>query len=379
MIKAKIWAAILLAAGVGAAPAWAQNAPGSASQHIYILDYQTGAVIYDKNGEERIPPASMSKLMTIYMLFSALKHGDVKLTDTMHVSKKAWATQGSKMFVEINSDIKIEDLLRGIVIQSGNDACVVVAEALAGSEETFADRMNQKAREIGLADSHFTNATGLPDPNHYMTARDLAILANRLIQEFPEYYHYFSEKEFTWHRIKQGNRNPLLYRNDGTDGLKTGHTEEAGFGLTASALRDGRRIIMVIHGLGNMQARADEAGTVLDWAFRESQNVKLVKAGAPLASVPVWLGAQAEVPVAATQDMVVTLLKNAPHGANATIVMDRPVTAPVAKGTVVGQLMIMLPNTPPRSVPVMAAQDVSEVGVLGHIRTNFHHYILGEQ
>ncbi|MBL9035103.1 MAG: D-alanyl-D-alanine carboxypeptidase, partial [Rhodospirillaceae bacterium] len=257
------------------------------AKHAYIVDFQTGSVIYDKMGEERLYPASMSKLMTAYMLFDALKRGDVKLDDTFHVSQKAWSTQGSKMFVDIDSDVRIEDLIRGMVIQSGNDACIVIAEGLAGTEEAFAERMNAKAKEIGLTGSNFRNSTGWPDPDHYMTAKDLATLAMRLIHDFPDYYHFYSEKEFTWHGIKQGNRNPLLYRaGSGVDGLKTGHTEEAGYGLTASAIRDGRRIVMVVQGLTGMQERADETGQLLDWAFRETGNFTVVSKGAILTEAP---------------------------------------------------------------------------------------------
>ena len=234
----------------------------------------------------------------------------MKLTDTFHVSQKAWAIQGSKMFVDIDSDVKVEDLIRGMIIQSGNDACVVVAEGLAGSEEAFAERMNEKAKEIGLTGSNFRNSTGWPDPNHYMTAKDIAVLVTRLIRDFPEYYHYFAEKEFTWHGIKQGNRNPLLYRTgSGVDGLKTGHTEEAGFGLTASAVRDGRRIVMVVHGLTGMQERADEAGQLLDWAFRETGNYTVATKGAVLAEAPVEYGETKTVPLTVAQDLVLTLPK----------------------------------------------------------------------
>jgi serine-type D-Ala-D-Ala carboxypeptidase (penicillin-binding protein 5/6) len=237
VLRRTIAALAVLAASALSSVAMAEPIATNA-KHLYIVDFQTGSVLYDKMAEEQLGPASMSKLMTVYMLFDALKRGDVKLSDTFHVSEKAWAMQGSKMFVDIDSDVKVEDLLRGILIQSGNDACIVVAEGLAGSEEAFAERMNKKAKEIGLTGSNFTNSTGWPDPNHYMTAKDIEVLSEHLIRDFPEYYPYFSEKEFTWHGIKQGNRNPLLYRTgSGVDGLKTGHTEEAGFGVSASAVR----------------------------------------------------------------------------------------------------------------------------------------------
>ncbi len=197
----------------------------STAKQAFIVDFQTGTVLYAKDADVAMHPSSMSKLMTIYLIFERLKQGKIKLADTLPVSERAWKMQGSKMFTPLNAQISIEDLLRGIVIQSGNDACVVIAEGLAGSEEAFAGLMNQKAKELGLAHSHFVNATGWPDPNHLMTARDLAVLARHMIVDFPEYYHYFSEETFVFHGIKQGNRNPLLYKDFGADGLKTGHTD----------------------------------------------------------------------------------------------------------------------------------------------------------
>ncbi len=350
------------------------------AKHVYIVDYQTGAVIFDKMGDEQLFPASMSKLMTAYMLFDALKRGDVKLTDTFHVSQKAWAIQGSKMFVDIDSDVKVEDLIRGMVIQSGNDACIVIAEGLAGSEEAFAERMNAKAKELGLTGSHFTNSTGWPDPNHYMTAHDLAILANHLITDFPEFYHFYSEKEFTWHGIKQGNRNPLLYRTgSGVDGLKTGHTEEAGFGLTASAIRDGRRIIMVVHGLTGMQERADEAGQLLDWAFRETGNFTVASKGAVLAEAPVQYGETKTVPLTVAQDLLLTLPRADRQKVTAKAVVPTPIMAPVAAGQEIGKLVVSAPNMPDFTMSLIAGQDVPKMGIGGKIAANLNRLVFGEQ
>jgi D-alanyl-D-alanine carboxypeptidase (penicillin-binding protein 5/6) len=349
------------------------------AKHAYIVDFQTGAVIYDKMGDERLFPASMSKLMTAYMLFDALKRGDVKLTDTFHVSQKAWSTQGSKMFVDIDSDVKIEDLIRGMVIQSGNDACIVIAEGLAGSEEAFAERMNAKAKEIGLTGSHFRNSTGWPDPDHYMTAKDLSVLANRLITDFPEYYHFYSEQEFTWHGIKQGNRNPLLYRaGSGVDGLKTGHTEEAGFGLTASAIRDGRRIIMVVQGLTGMQERADEAGQLLDWAFRETGNFTVASKGAVLAEAPVQYGETKTVPLTVGQDLLLTLPRGDRQKVTAKAVVPTPIMAPVAAGQELGKLVVTVPNMPDFTISIVAAQDVPEMGLGGRIAANLNRLVFGD-
>src|SRR4029077_21115439 len=225
------------------APAPAEPLPVSGpidtqATHALILEAETGAVLLDKGADERMPPASMSKVMTAYVVFDMLKQGRAKLDDELPVSERAWRLQGSKMFVPIGGRIKIDDLLKGVIIQSGNDACLVLAEGLAGSEEAFLELMNQKAKEIGLKDSHFANVDGLPSPDHWMTARDLATLSIRTIQDFPQYYHYYSEMGYEYNNIKQGNRNPLLYKGVGADGLKTGHTEEAGYSLTASVKRD---------------------------------------------------------------------------------------------------------------------------------------------
>jgi D-alanyl-D-alanine carboxypeptidase (penicillin-binding protein 5/6) len=350
------------------------------AQHVHIVDFQTGSVIYDKMGEERLFPASMSKLMTAYMLFDALKRGDVKLDDTFHVSQKAWSTQGSKMFVDIDSDVRIEDLIRGMVIQSGNDACIVIAEGLAGTEEAFAERMNAKAKEIGLTGSNFRNSTGWPDPDHYMTAKDLATLATRLITDFPEYYHFYSETEFTWHGIKQGNRNPLLYRaGSGVDGLKTGHTEEAGYGLTASAIRDGRRIVMVVQGLTGMQERADETGQLLDWAFRETGNFTVVSKGAVLAEAPVEYGEAPAVPLTVAQDLTLTLPRADRQKVTAKAVVPTPIMAPVAAGQEIGKLVVSAPNMPDFTISIIAAQDVPEVGLGGRIAVNLQRLVFGAQ
>jgi D-alanyl-D-alanine carboxypeptidase (penicillin-binding protein 5/6) len=359
--------------------AYAVDPPQTAAQHAYVVDYNTGSVLFDKLGQEKLYPASMSKLMTIYLLFESLKKGDVKLTDTFHVSQRAWSTQGSKMFVPINADITVEDLLRGIIIQSGNDACVVVAEGLAGSVEAFVDRMNKKAAVIGLKGSHFANPDGLPDPNHWMTAQDLYILARRIFEDFPEYYHYFSEKEFTFHGIKQGNRNPLLYRpNTGVDGLKTGHTEEAGFGLVVSAIRDGRRIFMVQQGLGSMQNRADEGGQLLDWAFRAFGDYTVAKKGTVLAQANVWMGQQKTVQLTVPKDLLVTIPVGDRDKIVTKAIYDGPIPAPVAAGQQVGELVMQIPGMPDYHAPLVAAADVPQLGFGGRVVAMLQHLIFRE-
>jgi D-alanyl-D-alanine carboxypeptidase (penicillin-binding protein 5/6) len=379
MILRRTFAALVLLAAPLLSPMAAAEPIATNAKHVYIVDFQTGAVLYDKMGAERLGPASMSKLMTVYMLFEAMKRGDVKPTDTFHVSEKAWAMQGSKMFVDIDSDIKVEDLIRGMIIQSGNDACIVVAEGLAGSEDEFAARMNKKAKEIGLTDSNFTNSTGWPDDNHYMTAKDIATLSRHLIVDFPEYYHYFAEKEFTWHNIKQGNRNPLLYRSgSGVDGLKTGHTEDAGFGIAVSAEREGRRIIMAIHGLTGMQDRADQAGQMLDWAYRETGNYTVATKGSVLADAPVEYGDSKTVPLTVSQDLVLTLPKGDRQKVTAKAVVNTPIMAPIASGQEVGKLVVTAPNMPEFTYPLVAGQDVPEIGLGGRVMVNLNRMVFGQ-
>jgi serine-type D-Ala-D-Ala carboxypeptidase (penicillin-binding protein 5/6) len=347
------------------------------SRNAYIVDMRTGAVLLDKNADQRMPPASMSKIMTAYMAFTYLREGKTSLESMLPVSEKAWRTGGSKMFVPLGGQVKVEDLLRGMIIQSGNDACVVLAEGLAGSEEAFVEQMNKKAREIGLNGSHFVNVTGLPSPDHYMTAKDLAMLAKRLIQEFPEYYHYDSERDFTYNGIKQGNRNPLLYKDLGADGLKTGHTEEAGYGLTASVLRENRRIIMVIAGLPSMKARAQESERLIEWAFREFGGYTLFKPGDKIEDADVWLGAETKVPLTVQSDAVVTMMRKSRKDMKVTLAYDKPIKAPVAKGTVVGKLVASAPDMDPVEFPVVTAESVDRLGALGRVGAAVSYFVFG--
>jgi len=350
----------------------------TAAKQAFIVDFQTGAVLLEKNADEPIHPASMSKLMTLYLLFERLKEGRISLDDTFPVSEKAWAlNEGSTMFVGIDTQIRVEDLIRGIVVQSGNDACIVVAEGLAGSEEAFAELMNERAREMGLTGSRFVNSHGLEDPNHKMTARDLATLAKRLIVDFPEYYHYFAEKEFVFNGIKQGNRNPLLYRNIGADGLKTGHLSVSGYGIAASAERDGRRIILVAHGMDGMQSRADEATNLIEWAFREFDNYRLVKAGDVLEEAPVWYGQAETVPLTVAGDLLVTLPRNARDRLRAKAVFDGPIPAPIAAGQEIGKLVISAPDVPDTEVPLVAGVAVERLGAFGRIMAAVTHLLGG--
>jgi D-alanyl-D-alanine carboxypeptidase (penicillin-binding protein 5/6) len=362
-----------------AAPAAFAEPPtiDTAARQAILIDYDTGAVLFAKNADERVPPSSMSKLMTAYMVFDKLEKGDIKLTDELPVSPKAWRMQGSKMFVMVNSNVSIDDLLHGVIIQSGNDATVVLAEGLAGSEEAFAELENRKAKELGLTNSHFMNASGWPDDQHYMSVRDIAILSRHLIHDFPEYYQIYSQKEFTYNKIKQGNRNPLLYDKTGADGLKTGHTEAAGYGLAASVKRGDRRLILVVNGLNSMQQRADEPRKLIEWGFREFENYRPFRAGETVAEADVWLGSQKTVPLVVDQDVTLTLPRRARDNAKITLSYNGPLAAPVARGTTVGKITITSPDAQPVEVPVKAGASVERLGFMGRMSAALSYLLWG--
>lgn len=347
------------------------------ARNAIVVDFNTGAVLLDKGADQRIPPASMSKMMTTYVVFKYLKEGRIKLDDMLPVSEAAWHTGGSKMFVPLGGRVSVQDLIRGMVIQSGNDACVVLAEGIAGNQAAFVDQMNAMAKTLGLTGSHYADVNGLPDPGEYTTVRDLATLARHLITDFPQYYFYFAEKDFTFNGIKQGNRNPLLYKDIGVDGVKTGHTEEAGYGLTVSALRNGRRVIMVLAGMMTMKERAQDSDTVLEWAYREFNDYPLVKAGEAVDQAPVWLGAAQRVPATTKTDIVVTLPRSSRAHMKVTAEYDGPVHAPVAKGEPVGRLVVSAPDVKDMSFPLVAAAPVGKLGPLARVATAAGYLIWG--
>lgn len=349
----------------------------TAAREAFLLDFETGSVLLEKDADKPMPPASMSKLMTIFMLFERLQEGALSLDDMLNVSEKAWRMGGSKMFVEVGTSVRVEDLIRGIVVQSGNDACVVVAEALSGSEEAFAEAMTERGREIGLIDSSFMNSTGWPDPAHFVTARDLATLTRRIVVDFPEYFHYFAEKSFTFNDIKQANRNPLLFKDIGVDGMKTGHTEEAGYGLTATAERNGRRLIMVITGLDSVRARSDEAERVLGWGFRETKNYTLFEGNEEIETADVWLGVQATVPLTLPDDFTITMSRAARKKLEVKVVLESPVPAPIVKGTEIATLVISAPEFKTVRMPLQAGADVERLGYFGRVWAAVIHTVFG--
>ena len=336
----------------------------TAAKFAIILDHVTGAVLLDKDADVAMVPSSMTKLMTAYIVYEMLRAGRLKLDQELPVSERAWRMGGSKMFVQVGAQVKIEDLIRGVIVQSGNDACIVLAEGIAGSEEQFAELMTQKARELGLERTVFRNSTGWPHPEHRSTARDIATLARRIIRDFPEYYHYDAEKSFKYNGIDQANRNPLVQKNL-ADGLKTGHTEDAGYGLVASAERAGRRVVLMVNGLNTMRERGEESERLLEWSFREFENVTLFTAGDVVEQAPVHLGVSPTVPLVGGRDVVVTMPRGWRNRARVTLVYDSPVPAPVLRGTRLGQLTVSGAGVPELEVPLLAGADVARLGLPG--------------
>jgi D-alanyl-D-alanine carboxypeptidase (penicillin-binding protein 5/6) len=369
---------IAVAARVNAQPLDAPAADAAAlqtnAQFALMMDHETGSVLFSKDGDQPMAPASMAKLMTVAILFEKLKHGDLRLEDTFTVSERAWRlsvagkNESSKMFVSIGSQIKVEDLLRGIIIQSGNDACTVVAEHFSGSEEAFSELMNAEAKKIGLVNSVFRNASGLPHPEMHVTAHDLARLASYIIREFPQYYHIFGEQEFTWNGIKQHNRNLLLGTYPGADGLKTGHTADSGYGMVASAVQDGRRLILVINGLSGETDRAAETKRLLDLGFREFRTYALLKAGEVVGEAEVWAGEMRAVPLAVRQPVKILMRRASREGLKVVLNYNEPVLSPVQRGQELGKLTISAPGIPDTTVPVYAGADVDSGGIFTQIK-----------
>lgn len=351
--------------------------------YALMMDYETGAVLFSKNGDQPMAPASMAKLMTAVILFEKLKHGELRLEDTFTVSERAWRlsvagkNESSKMFVSIGSQIKVEDLLRGIIIQSGNDACTVVAEHFSGSEEAFSELMNAEARKIGLTGSVFKNASGLPHPEMRVTAHDLAKLASYIIREFPAYYHYYSEREFTWNGIRQFNRNLLLGTYPGADGLKTGHTKESGYGLVSSAVQEGRRLILVVNGLASEAERAAESKRLLDIGFREFRTYALLKAGDVVGEAEVWAGEMRTVPLAVRQPVKLLMRRASREGLKVVLSYNEPVMSPVARGQELGKLTITAPGVPAVTVPVYAGAEVDTGGIFTQIKVGVKELLSG--
>jgi D-alanyl-D-alanine carboxypeptidase (penicillin-binding protein 5/6) len=379
---------------VGASAAMSTNA-----EHAILMDGATGQVLWEKDGFTPVPPASMSKLMTLELLFQRLKDGRVHLTDTFPVSQRAWresvSNTGSECFVAIGSQMRVEDLIRCIIIVSGNDACITVSEALGGTVEDFVDMMNKRAKELGLNQSHFVNPDGLDQPpGQVMSAFDLAKLARHLISDYPQYYHYFSERDFTWSNVHQPNRNLVLEKFPGADGLKTGHIEASGYGITTSAVRNGERLILVLNGLRYPdlekddsrrrdyfveQRRSDEAARLLGLAYREFRRYQLLKAGDVVGQAQVWGGSEDTVPVTVNTAVAPTMQVDSRQGLKVVLRYNGPVKAPVEQGQAVGTLTVTAPDYPGLTVPVYAAKPVSGTGFFGRVMIGIEALLFGKK
>ncbi len=333
----------------------------NASSYI-LMDFHSGHILASSNPNLKVEPASITKMMTAYVVFSEIKSGNLSLDDMITVSEKAWRTGGSKMFIEVDKQVRVEDLIRGMIVQSGNDACVALAEHIAGSEEVFANMMTQHAKKIGMNDSTFHNATGLPDEGHLVTANDVAKLGKALISEFPDLYHFYSEKEFTFNKIKQHNRNTLLYRDPTVDGFKTGHTEAAGYCLATSAMRNGMRLINVIMGTESEKARADETQKLINYGFRFYETHKLYRAGEQQVQPEIWKGVEENVSLGLAEDLFITIPKSSYDQLKANVDIPGLLTAPIQQGTQLGTLNIMLNDQTVMQKPLVALQTVEQSG-----------------
>lgn len=334
------------------------------AKYALLIDADTNQVIYEKNSKAKMAPSSMSKLMTVYIAFQKLKDGSLKLDDKVVVSKNAWSKGGSRMFLPLNEAVSVEDLLKGVIIQSGNDASTALAEHIAGSEEAFIARMNTVAQQIGLNNSHFANSTGWPDKNHYMTAEDLAKLTNAIVVDFPQYYHYFAEKEFTYNRIKQINRNVLINKNIGVDGLKTGHTDSGGYGIAASAKQGDRRLVLVINGTATDSERAIEAQKLLQYGFLNFTNVKVAMANDAIASAKVFSGSISNVNLVCHQNLIFTVPVEHKNHIQAVANYDEKLRAPIAKNQKVGVVEVRIPNQELKTFDMCAKHDILEAGLM---------------
>ncbi len=387
-LTAAVFAAALSALSALTLPALVQAQPAAQDVQIiprppqinataYILiDAETGAVLVEENADTPQPPASLTKIMTTYVADSEIAAGNISLDDEVHVSVRAWQTEGSKMFIQEGTKVRLEDIMRGIIIQSGNDASIAIAEHIAGSEDAFADMMNQYAAKLGLTNSHFMNASGLPDPEHHMSARDLAILARAVITQFPEPYKMYSEREFTYNNIRQPNRNSLLFTDRNVDGMKTGFTEEAGYCLVASAVRDGMRLITVVMGTESADARAVETSKLLTYGFRFFETHQLFSANQVLGNTHVWSGKAESVDVGIQNPLMVTMPRGQAERLQTTLTLDDTIKAPIAVGDVLGSAKVTLGDEVYYDGPVVAMADVERGSWIKRLMDWLHLFFL---
>jgi len=339
-------------------------APNVAATAYILQDFHTGKVLAENNADARRAPASLTKIMTVYVVFRELSNGHLHLEDMANISEKAWKTSGSRMFVELGNQVKVEDLLKGVIIQSGNDASVALAEHVAGNEATFADMMNQHAARLGMTNSHFKNSDGLPMDDHYISARDLAILTTALIKEFPDYYRWFSQKEFTFNKITQHNRNQLLSRDESVDGVKTGFTDDAGYCLVASALREDMRLISVVLGAKSANARANENQSLLNYGFRFFESHRLYEGKKPLNEARIWKGAEKTIPLGLAEDLYATIPRRQYNDLKGVITVDKKITAPVKEGAKQGSVKVTLKDQVINEKDLVALKTVEQGNII---------------
>jgi D-alanyl-D-alanine carboxypeptidase (penicillin-binding protein 5/6) len=353
----------------------------TSAEYAFVTDFGSGKVLMERNPDALMKPASMAKIMTVYIAFQRIADGSLSLDDTFLISTKAWRKGGSKTFIEVGKQVAVRDLLYGIVVQSGNDAAIAVAEGISGTEDGFAEEMNYVAKRLGMENTTFRNSTGWPDPEQFTTARDLNILATAMIRDFPldtypELYSMFAEKEFTYNGIKQGNRNPLVYGTEGADGLKTGHTEESGYGLVGSAHRDGQRVVMVLNGLSSMKQRSSESRRLMDLMFREFKLYRFFDKGESVDQANVWLGRAPKVDLVLNEPLHLVLSRTDRRRMKMSLQWSDPVPAPVTAGQTVGTLVLQLPDEK-LVYPLTAASDVAELGLFDRVGEAFKYLIFG--
>ncbi len=359
-----------------AAPPAVPSPPAIEAKAYILQDSYSGRVLAERNADERMEPASLTKMMTAYVAFAALRDGDIGLKDQVWVSEKAWRMQGSRMFIEVDTEVSVEALLKGVIVQSGNDASVALAEHVAGDEGAFAELMNQYAQRLGMSGTHFANASGLPDPEHYTTARDMAIMARALIHHFPEYYEWHAIRKYSYNGIEQYNRNELLLRDESVDGIKTGHTESAGYCLVTSAKRDDMRLISVVMGAESENARLQQTQALLNYGFRFFETHRLYAANEPLTDVRVWKGDVQTLGVGLADDLYVTVPRGQYERLNARMQVDAAIIAPVARGEPQGTVTISFGEDTVTERPLIALQSVAEGGLwqrlTDEVRLLFH-------
>ena len=383
MTIAKLARRLLLLVTIACVPAvWAAEtmvpaAPQLAAKAWILMDANSGAVLTESNSDQRLPPASLTKLMTAYIATLEINRGRIKESDMVTVSEHAWRTGGSRMFIKVGTQVSVGDLLHGIIIQSGNDASVALAEHIAGSEDAFADMMNTTAQKLGMQNTHFMDATGLPDPNHYSSAHDMAILARAIINADAQHYAIYSQKEFFWNNIKQPNRNLLLWRDKTVDGLKTGHTDEAGYCLVASAVRDGMRLVAVVFGTNSEQARAAETQKLLTYGFRFFETQSFYKKGTELAKAPVCKGDSREVQAGLANDLTMTLPRGQAKKLHAEMVLNPQLIAPIAQGQVIGKVEVKLDDKVVHTADLVALQPVEEGGLFRRLWDSIRLFFYG--